>query len=403
MRRHAATLLRRRAATMSLGLALTSALGIATSVPTSAQSTDITITRDVPYRTVDGVSLTLDAYLPAGPGPHPALIVIPGGRWVDGNKDESTWLPVDLAEQGYAAFPVNYRPATQAPFPAAFEDLQAAVRFIREGAARFDIDPARLGAVGASAGGHLAALLATWGEGSTSSGTRVLAAVSWSGPMDLERLLQNDRADVRSDVRTFLGCSASEPCVDQAREGSPIRHVDPTDGALYLGNGTEEVIPLTQATLMIAELQRNGVPHQLVVTTGREHGFGAVHNDKFFGPALAFLGTRLGGEEQSAPSPAASPGGKPAPSGPSVAAPPADEKGAGHEPVSRVEVIPWWAIAAVVAAVIAALASIVVSVVFIKRMRITSRPDAHGARDKERTDSHEPSTPLVNPGTDALN
>ena len=379
-------------------LAVTSGIGIP--AVADAQDTEITITRDIAYRTVDGTSLTLDAYVPAGAGPHPALIVIPGGKWVEGSKDDSTWLPVALAEQGYAAFPVNYRPATQAAFPAAFEDIQAAVRFVRAGASRFDIDPQKLGAIGASAGGHLAALLATWGEGSTTSGTRVIAAVSWSGPMDLERLLQEDREELTSTVRTFLGCSATEPCVDQARTASPLRHVDPTDGALYLGNGTEEIIPLTQATLMVAELTRNGVPNRLVETAGRSHGFGAVHNDKFFTPALAFLATSLGGEEPGVPSPAASSGGKPATSDPSVAPPAAGEKGASGEPGSGVEVIPWWAIAAIAAALLAASASIFVSVALIRRMRIADRPDAHAEPDDEWIDSHESGEPLVRRGTE---
>ena len=343
----------------------------------SGQGTELTIIQDVGYRSVAGTELTLDAYLPVGPGPHPAVIVIPGGKWVEGTKEDNTWLPVDLANLGYAAFPVNYRPATEAPFPAAIEDVQAAVRFIRERATRFDIDPEQFGAIGASAGGHLAALLATWGEGTTDSGARVRVAVSWSGPMDLERLLHHPRADFRSVVRTFLGCSASEPCLDQAREASPIDHLDPSDGAIYLGNGTEEIIPLEQATVMIAALERNGVPNQLVQTIGHDHGFGAVHNDKFFSPAMAFLGTSIGGDGTTVPSPSAGSGKAGSSPQPSAAPSVSGQKGGDDEPTSGSTDTPWWVLAITATAVMAALLSLVVSITLFRRLR-SAGPPSHG-------------------------
>jgi acetyl esterase/lipase len=378
---------------------LASAIAILLAIAQSAigQEQDISISRDIHYRSVGGTTLALDAYTPVGPGPHPAVIIIPGGKWVNVDKDDSTWLPIDLAKIGIAAFPVNYRPATRAPFPAALEDVEAAVRFLRARAAHFDIDPARIGAVGASAGGHLAALLATWGEGPTDTGSRVRVAISWSGPMDLEQLLGVRRNDLNGIVRTFLGCSTTEPCLDQARTASPIRHVDPSDGAVYLGNGTEEIIPLTQATAMQAELQENDVPTQLVAITGGGHGYG--NNEKTLSPAFAFLGARLGIQGASLPSSSPEPE-KPGSVASSSAVVVPDSKVESSTTRTTGVGTPWWAIVTIVIASVAAVASLIVSMSLVRR----SRQDELRSTGRATDDRPEPDTPSDRPlavrGTD---
>jgi hypothetical protein len=185
--------------------------------------------------------------------------------------------------------------------------------------------------------------------------------------MDLERLLHNPRTDLVNVVRTFLGCTPTESCLAEARAASPLDHVDPTDGALYLGNGTEEIIPLEQATTMIAALKRADVPNQLVETIGHDHGFGAVHNDKFFTPAMAFLGTWIGGRGTNVPSPTSS-GGKTGSPQPSVA-PGVDQKGHGPETSRRRTETPWWAVAVTAVAVVAALISLILSLALFRRLR----------------------------------
>jgi acetyl esterase/lipase len=92
-------------------------------------------------------------------------MVIYGGGWVLGNKALSAPLARQLAQQGFVAFAMNYRLAPLHPFPAAVDDVQASVAWVRDHAFDFGLDPARVGAIGGSAGGHLSAMLATLGEG----------------------------------------------------------------------------------------------------------------------------------------------------------------------------------------------------------------------------------------------
>jgi dienelactone hydrolase len=287
------------------------------------------------------------------------------------DKGKNDWLPTQIAERGIAAFAINYRPSTESPFPAALEDAQAAVRFIRAHAGRFDIDRSRLGAVGGSAGGHLAALLATVGQGSTDIGARVRVAISWSGPMDLLRLFDSPNTNVVNAVKTLLACSSAAACIEEARAASPISHVDASDGAVYLANSTDEIIPVAQAREMATALARSDVPHQLVLLNAG-HGLSSAASYKGFDPAFAFLAhwidpdTASGGEPSPSPEKAGS-------SVPAVAPGTSDDKPvAGDQPGtgSRED---WLPAIAVTALVLAAIALVLTVMLLSKARRGTEK------------------------------
>src|SRR5215470_10369785 len=119
----------------------------------------------VTYATHDGVALAGDLYLPAGAGPHPALVAVHGGGWQAGVRGAFQFWGPYLAERGYALFAISYRLAKKGhkTFPQAVNDVLAAVQFVRGNAAGFKIDPERIALFGASAGAHLSALAALGG------------------------------------------------------------------------------------------------------------------------------------------------------------------------------------------------------------------------------------------------
>ncbi len=355
-------------------------LGVVLAPSAMGQQRDIEIVKDTTYVVRPGGPLALDAYLPSGPGPHPAVLVIPGGRWMFIDKAKNDWLPIKLAERGIAAFAINYRPSTDAPFPAAFEDAKAAVRFVRANAERFHVDPARLGAVGGSSGGHLAALLATWGEGSTDVGARVRVAVSWSGPMDLAPLLDDPNPNVEDAVEALLGCSSASACPDKVRAASPVTHVDTSDGAVYVANGTDEIIPVAQAQAMAAALERSDVPHELVLLDAG-HGLSSASSDKGFDPAFAFLARWIDPEAVTGVEPSPSP--EKAGGDPSVSAAPdaATRPGTASGADATGDWLPVVAISALVVATIALLLTVVV----LSR----SRRSASGGSASEASDPGE--------------
>src|SRR5204863_10043821 len=105
---------------------------------------------------------SLDLYVPKSERPLPLVIWIHGGGWQAGNKANPPLL--GLTQKGFAVASINYRFSQHAVYPAQIQDCKAAVRFLRKNADKYHLDPDHFGAWGASAGGHLVALLGTSGD-----------------------------------------------------------------------------------------------------------------------------------------------------------------------------------------------------------------------------------------------
>ena len=106
--------------------------------------------KDIVYGKAGGVDLQLDLAMPAGQGPFPAVVCIHGGGWRFGNRKDLTKVIEELAAKGYVAVTFSYRLSDQAPFPAQIEDCKTAVRWLRANAAKYQVDPNRIGCVGMS-------------------------------------------------------------------------------------------------------------------------------------------------------------------------------------------------------------------------------------------------------------
>ncbi len=262
-------------------------------VPSLAQ-TGVRVVSDINYATHGGIPLLLDAYLPPGQGPFPAVVVIPGGRWVYIDKTKHSDVPTYLAEHGIAAFSITYRSALEFPYPAAIQDVASAVRWVRSHAADYQVDPTDIGAVGDSAGGHLAALVATMGSGPLDTGARVDVVASFSGLFDLPPLAHSSVDDLRTPVRQFLGCSATESCTDVARRASPITYVDPSDPPMILVNGTADLIPADQPESMSEALDAAGIDNQVFFPQGG-HGAGYGGGNKVLDQVIPYLQAWIAG------------------------------------------------------------------------------------------------------------
>ncbi len=235
----------------------------------------IAVRNDVVYRTVDGISLALDVYLPDSPGPHPAILFVHGGAWHTGDKRRLAPLARFFAKRGYVGFSINYRLAPAYRYPAALEDLRCAVKWVRAHAADYGVDPDRIAAVGTSAGAHLVALLAAAPEtlapcGNPGFTSRVQAVIALFGPMDL---LSAVGSPAEAAVEDFLGASARED-PDLWREASPITWVSADDPPFLLIHGRDDrVVPYEESVRMADALRRAGVEVRLLLIPGAGHGF----------------------------------------------------------------------------------------------------------------------------------
>jgi acetyl esterase len=265
--------------------------------PASTTVSSVSVSRDIVYTTVDGEQIKLDAYVPtAKTTKRPAILLVHGGAWAGGDKLDFTDDGMKLATLGYVAFSVNYRLAPAHPYPAAVDDVETAVRWVRAPAQvkTYAIDPKRIGAVGASAGGQLVGMLATLGSGSLTKGARIKAAVSWSGPMDFSlwplALLAN--VPIGVEVLQFLNCAPGQATCANVTAASPIDHIDKTDAPMLLANSDHELVGLNHATSMDAALKAAGVAEQLVVFPGNRHA--QAYGTDIWPQTVAFLEQYVG-------------------------------------------------------------------------------------------------------------
>jgi acetyl esterase len=274
----------RRAAGIAAAAALTV---VVFAVPAGSAQGGVTVKNDVTYRTVDGEQLGLDVYQPAKKAKNrPAVVVVHGGGWTQGDKALFARQGNQLAERGFVAFSINYRLAPAHTYPAAVEDVEAAVQWVRKHANEYGVDAKRIGTLGGSAGGHLVGMLATDGKGSLETGHRVAAAVSWSGPMDFVSLAPAAATNAGRSFSTFLGCPP-DACPDTYAAASPVTHVDKTDAPMLIVNSTMELVPQSQADTMKAALDKAGVANQAIILPGSAHS--RAYSNQVWDQTVAFF------------------------------------------------------------------------------------------------------------------
>ena len=306
---------------------LSAGLTLGRAVPTArAQTGGVRIAQDVEYSAPEGEPLLLDAFVPDGTGPFPALIAIHGGGWA--LRDKSDWDNScrELAMAGFACFTIDYRLAPAHPYPAAVDDARAAVQWVRDHAAEYSVDPSRLGAIGGSSGAYLAAMVGYTGEGSTDTGSRVRVVILWSAATDLATLVSssNSPQQIAGNVKDFLNCDL-EKCAAKERKASPVTYVDTTDPPTFIANSTDEVMPLPQAKELAGVLKDADVPHELHVVEGKNHG-NLLKNQvpkggggSVWDLSIEFIREWIDTPRSGSPSPSASP--SPVPTGSFDAAP----------------------------------------------------------------------------------
>ncbi len=266
-------------------------------VAQSEPSPSVTEQQDIVYTTVDGEPVLLDAFLPmTSVKKRPAVVLIHAGGWAIGDQTSFVDDARLLSQLGFVVFSIDYRLAPEHPYPAAIDDVRAAIRWLRQPAqvTAFHIDPKKIGAFGASAGAHLAGMLATLGHGSLTKSSRIQVAVSWSGPMDFT-LERDTYSSVQgtTNVRDFLGCAPADPgCLATEAAASPITYVDKTDAPMLIANSEAELVPVDQATRMADALKAAQVQYQLIVLPGVRHA-GAFQPD-VWNDTVAFLERYLG-------------------------------------------------------------------------------------------------------------
>jgi len=260
---------------------------LAQSATTAAQAR---VEKNVVYGMFSGTALLLDVHYPARPNGF-GIVFIPGSGWnaplgysatpLKESPQVEMYVP-PLTEAGYTVFVINHRATPTFRYPAAVEDAQRAVRFIRHNAAKYGINPARIGGTGGSSGGHLISLLGTMdGAGDPDDpdpvnreSAKLQCIVARATGCDLSEVSSSNGALI-----LFLGVATNRPMQKNSTEyktvwaASPINYVSPDDPPFLLLHGdADAIVPFHQSEMMEAALKKVGVPVKLIRIEGGGHG-----------------------------------------------------------------------------------------------------------------------------------
>jgi acetyl esterase/lipase len=253
----------------------------------------------VTYKTVGEAELKMDVYSPANVQPGtPAVVVLHGGAWVGGDRAQMAALCQAMAANGLVAATASYRLAPANRWPAMVEDAQDAVRFLRDNAAKYSIDPRRVGAAGASAGGHLSLLLGTtdgWpdGKGNAKTSSKVAAVFNIFGPFDCS---QDFNPMISSMLAQQIIGKKLEECAEDIKNFSPATYVSKDDAPVFTLQGkADPLVPFKQAERLDAALKAVGVAHTLRLLDGMQHAIDQTKKDQTDAVAegIAWLKTTL--------------------------------------------------------------------------------------------------------------
>jgi acetyl esterase/lipase len=266
----------------------------------AAEKLEVEYGPDITYAKVAGEELQLDIASPKGlDHPMPGIVVIHGGGWMGGKRQDMTGVAKQLAAHGYVAPTISYRFAPKHRFPAQIEDVKCAVRYLRAHAKELHIDPARIGAVGISAGAHLSMMLGAMDSadgmegdgGNPDQPSKVQAVVSYVGPVNL--VIDNYTETQTQILTAFLNGPPKEK-VDDCRRASPITYINKGDAPTLCFFGTDDpLISYDQAFQITTALDNADVPGRVELLLGAGHGWMGKEMDRTLAATLAFFDEHL--------------------------------------------------------------------------------------------------------------
>jgi acetyl esterase/lipase len=254
---------------------------------------DVRVEPDVVYGHKDGLALTFDVVKPAKANGAGILWIQSGGwysTWVDPKNWPTTAKP--MLDKGYTVFIVRHGSAPKYSVPEAVDDMRRSVRFIRMNAKKLGVDPERLGAVGGSAGGHLALMLAATGDDGDPKAKdevlrhsdRVAAVVALFPPTDLRGWTTDPPEAIKKipQLKPPLTFDAKKEAAV-----SPLLHVsDKTAPSLMIHGDKDQLVPIEHSRNMLAALEKAKAEGKLVTVEGAGHGYSEKQNREQVLPAM---------------------------------------------------------------------------------------------------------------------
>lgn len=262
-----------------------------------SESSKLQTVPNVIYQTYNGREMHLDMFLPAKYKQNeklPVVVLIHGGGWISGNKNMTWAMASEIAKEGYICAAVEYRMLLEAKYPAAVVDIKTAIKFLRSQHHNYPMDTAQFAIYGCSAGGQLAALVASTNNYNQYADTLIYKGFSneVQALIDVDgvlHFLHKDASEVQSGKETlstrWFGCYPQDN-VELWNEGSALSHVDeffpPT---LLLKSGQDRFLAGHQDLRM--KLDSMGIYSEYHFLEGSPHAF--WHFEPWFTPTSSFV------------------------------------------------------------------------------------------------------------------
>ena len=227
---------------------------------------------NIEYGEAGGEKLLLDAHVPEGSGTHPVVLIVHGGGWMSGDREKDIVPVFAPYATNFTWFTISYRLAstTTNHWPACFEDLQTAIRWVKQHAGEYKGDPNRIALFGYSAGGHLVTLAGTH----ATDDTKVQAIVGMAPPTDL--VWDNERRGGASVSMKALFNLESTNLTESVRavlkENSPVTYIKPgLPPFIILQGSADKTVPAEQSQAFQKKLQAAGVSCDMITIPEGQH------------------------------------------------------------------------------------------------------------------------------------
>jgi acetyl esterase/lipase len=285
-------------------------LALSGAFATAAEPAPVPFNRqaDVIYGRKFGVALTLDVFTPKKDANGAAAIFVVSGGWFSGhdalNAPAGPAFVNRLVERGYTVFAVVHGSQPKFTIPEVLQDLNRAVRFVRHNAAKYNVDPNRIGIYGGSAGGHLSLMQGTAGDTGKPDAkdpvdresSRVQAVACFYPPTDFlnygkegedalgRGILKDYKApfdfeEFDAKTKSFIAVT-EEQKLAIGRRIAPVNHVTPDDPPTLIIHGdADKLVPIQQAEIFVAKMKAAGVEAKLIVRPGAAHGWKDLDKD----------------------------------------------------------------------------------------------------------------------------
>lgn len=245
------------------------------SIPDIKQNADVKESLDLVYNQEKDRILHFDAFVNTKNKKNPAVIMIHGGGWRSGNKNQMQFLGKEIASKGYSAFAIEYRLSLEAKYPTAVIDVKNAIKFIKDNASKFNIDPNKIAVLGCSSGGQMAALIGT------TNGNKMFEHVSFKSKssskvhaiIDVDGVLAFKHPESsEGDMAAFWLGGKSDEIPENWKNASALTHTDKnTPPILYICSS----IPRFHAGRddMIKILNENKIYNEVQTIPDSPHSF----------------------------------------------------------------------------------------------------------------------------------